>query len=117
MDKTLWRAYLVELVGTFALVYFGAGVVFGAVAGALAGWAAMSGTGCRTLTVGLRSQEHGTIPKLAKSTVNDANRVMPDEGSIGSVLWSPDGRWLAYVYNGAVYRLPYRTDRHVKAPS
>jgi glycerol uptake facilitator protein len=27
MDKTLWRAYAVELVGTFALVYFGAGVV------------------------------------------------------------------------------------------
>src|SRR5437773_4926819 len=27
MDKTLWRTYLIELVGTFALVYFGAGVV------------------------------------------------------------------------------------------
>ena len=27
MDKTLWRAYLIELIGTFALVYFGAGVV------------------------------------------------------------------------------------------
>lgn len=27
MDKTLWRAYCIELVGTFALVYFGAGVV------------------------------------------------------------------------------------------
>ena len=27
MDKTLGRAYLIELVGTFALVYFGAGIV------------------------------------------------------------------------------------------
>ncbi len=26
-NKTLWRAYLIELVGTFALVYFGAGIV------------------------------------------------------------------------------------------